>query len=153
MMQMEKKMNLVSRISLLILMVLTVTACGPQPTEAPVFQGENPYVPQAGDKEMQRDNITIDSSSLSLAKSLPPQVMLSFAYFPPTPCHELRVEVSKPDLQNQINVNTYTVVKKDTACVLMALATPLQASLNLGSFPSGHYSLLLNGAVVGEFDS
>lgn len=146
-------MKLVSRITLLTLMILTITACGPQPTEAPIFQGENPYAPQAGDQDMQRDSITIDSSSLSLAKSLPPQVMLHFAYFPPTPCYELRVEVSKPDSQNQINVNAYTVVKKDTACILMALATPLDASLNLGSFPSGHYTLLLNGTPVGEFDS
>ncbi|MFN8413586.1 MAG: hypothetical protein U0Z26_14470 [Anaerolineales bacterium] len=135
-------------------MVLLLTACGSTPTAVPpVFQGENPYAPQATDGEMQRDTVTIDSSMMALSKSLPPQVMLKFAYFPPTPCHELRVEVGMPDAQNRIHVTAYSVVKKDTACVLMALATPLDASLNLGSFPSGHYSLWLNEASVGEFDS
>jgi len=35
----------------------------------------------------------------------------------------------------------------------MALATPLRASLNLGSFPYGHYSVWLNAVKAGEFDS
>lgn len=141
---------------LFVFVVLSIAACGPTSTVTPippVFQGDNPYAPQSVDGDMQRDSVTIDSSMLALSKSLPPQVLLMFAYFPPTPCHELRVEVSAPNAQNQINVDAYSVVKKDTACVLMALATPLNASLNLGSFPSGHYSLWLNGASVGEFDS
>ncbi len=145
-----KKLNCISMMALIILLI---AACGPQATETPVFQGENPYAPRPGDEDMQRDQVIIDSSSMSLAKSMPPQIMLQFAYFPPTTCHELRVEVSGPDAQNQINVTAYSVVKKDQACILMALVTPLDASLNLGSFPSGHYSLSLNGAVVGEFDS
>ncbi|MBL8080277.1 MAG: hypothetical protein JNM55_20070 [Anaerolineales bacterium] len=145
-----KKLNC---ISIMILTILLIAACGPQATETPVFQGENPYAPRPGDEDMQRDQVIIDSSSMSLAKSMPPQILLQFAYFPPTTCHELRVEVSGPDAQNQINVTAYSVVKKDQVCILMALVTPLDASLNLGSFPSGHYSLSLNGAVVGEFDS
>lgn len=145
-----KKLN---RISMMALIILLIAACVPQATETPIFRGENPYAPQSGDEDMQRDQVIIDSSSMSLAKSMPPQVMLQFAYFPPTTCHELRVEVSAPDAQNQINVTAYSVVKKDQACILIALVTPLDASLNLGSFPSGHYSLLLNDVVVGEFDS
>jgi hypothetical protein len=39
------------------------------------------------------------------------------------------------------------------ACTLMALATPLQADLNLGCYPKGHYTVRLNGANVGEFDT
>ena len=146
-----KKINLAS---ILILVTLFAAACGPTMTPIPpVFQGDNPYASQPADKDMQRDDITIDSSSLNLTQSIPPTVALSFAYFQPTPCHQLRVEVSGPDSQNQIKVTAYSVAEKDKACALMALATPLKASLNLGSFPSGHYSLLLNGTVVGEFDS
>jgi hypothetical protein len=63
------------------------------------------------------------------------------------------VEVSQPDAQNRINVTAYAVAEKDKACTLMALATPLQANLNLGSFLQGHYSLWLNGDQVSEFDS
>jgi hypothetical protein len=35
----------------------------------------------------------------------------------------------------------------------MALATPLQASLTLSGFSTGHYSLWLNDQQVGEFNS
>jgi hypothetical protein len=61
--------------------------------------------------------------------------------------------VSQPDAQNRIDVNAYAVAEKNKACTLMALATPLQASLDLGSFPQGQYSVWLNGKQVGEFAS
>lgn len=102
---------------------------------------------------MQRGDITIDSASLSLAESMPPQVVLNFAYFQPTPCNQLRVEMSGPDAQNRIDVTAYSVAEKNRPCALMALSTPVQANLNLGSFPSGHYSVWLNGVKVDEFDS
>ena len=146
-------MKVYNRILLFMLSVILFTACSPKATETPVFQGNNPYAPQAGDSELMRGEITIDSASLSLTKSQPPQVMLNFAYFQPTPCYQLRVEVSGPDAQNRIDVTAYAVAEKDKPCTLMPLATPLQASLNLGSFPSGHYSVWLNGSQVGEFDS
>jgi hypothetical protein len=63
------------------------------------------------------------------------------------------VEIAQPDSKNRIDITAYAVAEKDKPCALMALATPLQASLNLGSFPSGHYSLWLNGVKVDEFDS
>jgi hypothetical protein len=147
-------MKIFSRSLLFVPVLIVFTACGPSVTPMPpVFQGNNPYAPQAGDSAMMRGDVTIDSSSLSLAKSLPPQVMLSFAYFQPTACHQLRVEVSQASAQNRIDVSAYAVAEKDKPCALMALATPLPASLNLGSFPAGHYSVWLNGVEVGEFDS
>jgi hypothetical protein len=30
---------------------------------------------------------------------------------------------------------------------------PFQASIDLGTFPSGHYSVYVNGELAGEFDS
>ena len=146
-------MKLFKSIELFVLVFVLLTACGSKAVETPVFQGDNPFAPKPGDSALMRGDITIDSSSLNLAKSQPPQVMLNFAYFQPTPCYQLRVEVGAPDSQNHINVSAYAVAEKDKPCTLMALATPLQASLNLGSFPSGHYSLWLNGVQTGEFDS
>ena len=150
---MEKRMKTFKCISLFVLLIAVLTACGPKPTETLVFQGNNPYAPQAADSALMRGEITIDSASLSLTKSQPPQVMLNFAYFQPTPCYQLRVEVSGPDAQNRTDVTAYVMAEKDKPCTLMPLATPLQASLNLGSFLSGHYSVWLNGSQVGEFDS
>lgn len=146
-------MKIFSRILSLLLTVLLFGACAPKPTSTPVFQGENPYAPQAGDSNLRVDDITIDSSSVELTKSQPPQVMVNFAYFQPTPCHQLRVEVSGPDEQKQINLKAYAVTEKDVPCNQLIVATPLQASLNLGSLPKGHYTVLLNGHQIGEFDS
>jgi hypothetical protein len=154
-------MKIFNRMSVLLLVVILSAACSAAPTASaaqpatatPVFQIDNPYAPQGADSDMVRGDVTIDSSSLSLAESNPPQVMLDFSYFQPTPCYSLRVEVNPPDSQNRIDLSAYAVAEKDKACALMALATPLQASLNLGSFPKGHYSVWLNGSQVGEFDS
>jgi hypothetical protein len=138
---------------LFALVIALLAACGPKATATPVFQIENPYAPQPGDSDLMAGDITIDSSSVFLAESQPPQVMVNFAYFQPTPCYQLRVEVSAPDAENRITLKAYAVAEKDKPCSLMALATPLQASLNLGSFPSGHYTVILNDNQIGEFDS
>jgi len=146
-------MKTLTRILLSVLAVTLLAACGPKATETPAARGDSPYAPQTGDSALMRGEITVDSSSLVAAESQPPQEMLNLAYFQPTPCFQLRVEVSQPDAQNRINVTAYAVAEKDKPCSLMAIATPLQASLNLGSYPTGHYSVWLNGTEVGQFDS
>ena len=141
-----------SRSILMSILVMTlITACGPKPSVALKF--DNPYAPQTGDSGLMAGDITVDSASVFVAESQPPQLMVNFAYFQPTPCYQLRVEVSGPDAGNQINLKAYAVSEKDKPCTLMALATPLQASLNLGSLPKGHYTISLNGNQIGEFDA
>lgn len=137
---------------ILILAIVILAACGPNAAATPLFQGYNPYTPQSGDSAMLTGDIKVDSASVLVATSQPPQVAVTFAYFQPTPCYKLRVEVSEPDANKQINLKAYAVAEKDKPCALMALATPLQANLNLGSFPSGNYSVLLNGNEIGKFD-
>jgi hypothetical protein len=136
----------------LVLLSLLLAACGARSTPA-VLHFDNPYAPQPADSSLMAGDIKIDSSSVFLAESQPPQVMVNFAYFQPTPCYQLRVEASNPNEQNQIHLKAYAVAEKDKPCTLMALATPLQASLNLGSVPKGHYTVFLNGDQIGEFDS
>jgi hypothetical protein len=147
-------MRTINGILILTLAMTLITACGPKATSTPaVIHVDDPYAPQAGDSALMRGDITIDSDSINLSESQPPRVTLDFAYFQPTPCYQLRVEVSPPDTQNRIDIKAYALAEKDKPCALMALATPLQASLDLGSFPKGHYSLWLNSTQVGEFDS
>ena len=138
---------------LFALAIVMLAACGPQAAETPAFQGGNPYAPQSSDSNLMAGDITVDSSSVFLAESQPPQLMVNFAYFQPTPCYQLRVEISGRDAGNQITLKAYAVAEKDKPCTLMALATPLQAGLNLGSFPGGHYTVILNDNQIGEFDS
>jgi hypothetical protein len=138
----------------LLFVAALLSACGAKASAAPfVLQFDNPYASQSGDSKLMAGDIQIDSASVFMAKSQPPQLMVNFAYFQPTPCYQLRVEVSDPNDQNQIDLKAYAVAEKDKPCSLMALATPLQASLNLGSLPKGHYTVVLNGNQIGEFDS
>jgi hypothetical protein len=147
-------MKALNHILLFVLAVSLFTACGPKETFISVgSHGTNPYAPQASDSALMRGEVTIDSASLTVAETQPLQVILNFAYFQPTPCYQLRVEVGQPGAQNRIEISAYAVAEKDKACTMMALATPLQASLALGSFPQGHYSVWLNGKQVGDFAS
>jgi hypothetical protein len=140
-------------IFLSVILVAVLSACGSQAQATPVtLKFDNPYAPQPGDRDLMAGDIKVDSASIFLAESQPPQLMVQINYFPPTPCYQLRVETSGPNVQNQIDLKAYAVAEKDKPCTLMALATPQQASLNLGSLPKGHYTILLNGDQVGVID-
>jgi hypothetical protein len=149
----RKRMKNYNRILLLVLVFQLLAACAPKATSVPALQFDNPYAPQPGDRDLMAGDLKIDSASVALGESQPPQLKIDINYFPPTPCYQLRVEVSGPDEKNQISLKAYGVAEKDKPCALMALATPLQASLNLGSLPKGHYTVLLNGNQIGEIDS
>jgi len=148
-------MSMIGKTMLLItLAAVLLAACTSQPTLTPILlspQSNNPYAPQPGDGTKIQSNADIASAAIMLAESFPPQVSLSLAYRLPTPCYQLRVSISHPDDQNRIQLDVYGVAPKDQACTLMALATPLQASISLGSFPGGHYTIWVNGVQVGNF--
>lgn len=138
---------------LIALAILFLTACGTEVLETPVFQGKNPYAPQAGDRDLLAEDIDTEWAGVFTAKSRPPQLLVSFTYFPPTTCHKLRVEASGPNDEKQIILKAYTVAAKDQVCDTIMLEDPLLATLNLGSFPEGLYTVLLNGNQIGEFYS
>jgi hypothetical protein len=134
------------------IVVAVLTACSSNAGSPPNSQPD-PYAPQPGDSSRTQGEIRVDSASIRLAESYPPQVFLDLAYFQPTPCYKLRLEALPPDAQNRILIHGYAVAEKDKPCTLMALTTPLHASLSLGSYPKGHYVVWLNGSKIGEFDS
>jgi hypothetical protein len=68
-----------------------------------------------------------------------------------TPCNQLRVADNPPDEQNRIDVDVYSVSDPTQMCI--QVLEPFEANIGLGSFPSGHYSVWVNGDMVGEFDS
>lgn len=118
------------------------------PSQEPV---KNPYAPQPADSSLTRGEVFIQEQGLLIRESYPPQISLSFSGELPTPCHQLRVHVNEPDEKNNINVEAYSVVNPDMMCT--QVLEPFQASIDLGTFPSGHYSVLVNGELAGEFDS
>jgi hypothetical protein len=151
-----KKENIMSKFTrsfiFVVLTSILLGACSAQPA-ATTAPAANPYAPQPGDEVMMRGDPEIVSATVLTAESLPSQVSVSLAYRLPSPCYELRVSVSQPDNQNQIDLLIYGVTPKKKPCNLMALLTPMEANISLGSFPAGQYTVSVNGQQVGDFDA
>ena len=153
--------TLIKRYFLLSLLVILLVSCGaagninaadtPTPIP-PVSRGENPFGPQPGDEAMAQDPVQIVKTELLTLESSPVQFVLKISFFMPTPCHQYRISISQPGANNQINVEVYSLRKPNQVCTLMALSTPTEVSLNLGSFTAGHYSVWVNDEKATEFN-
>lgn len=157
------------RLRIVLLLMLIVAACTPpagnaatpppdtavtsppednMPTNEPVA---SPFAPRPGDEQLKRGEVFLDEASLLIRESFPPQIVLVLRGNLPTPCHELRAEITAPDQENNIAVEVYSVVDPDTVCI--QVLEPIEEQIELGTFPSGHYSVWVNGQLAGEFDS
>jgi hypothetical protein len=110
----------------------------------------NPFMPQPGDAALTRSVAYIKEASLIIRESFPPQISLRLAGDLPTPCNQVRVEIGPPDPENKIKVDVYSVVDPDQVCV--AVLESFEESIDLGTFPTGHYTVWVNGQLAGEFD-
>lgn len=123
-----------------------------EPTQRPLPGPiNNAYLPQPADSNFSRGTVFIDSSDLLVMESYPVQIALVLNGNLPTPCNQLRVIANPPNEQNQIQVEVYSVIDPAEMCI--QVLEPFEANIGLGSFPSGHYSVLVNGEMAGEFDS
>lgn len=117
-------------------------------TNEPVL---NPFAPQAGDSALTRGTVYLNKIDLPIRESFPPQVSLNLAGDLPTPCNQLRVDIAAPDQQNRIVANVYSVVDPNQPCA--QVLEPFEESINLGTFPTGQYTVWVNSQKVGEFDT
>ncbi|MEW6029988.1 MAG: hypothetical protein AB1554_10995 [Chloroflexota bacterium] len=146
---------------LFILIFALLSACAPTATpeypDMPVDSNTPPnglpptYAPRPGDDQMMRDGVYLDSTDMLVMESYPPQFALMLKGNLPTPCHELRVVYHEPDSENKINLEVYSVAQPDAVCVMVL--QPFEQNINLGSFPSGHYTVWVNEEQVAEFDA
>lgn len=152
---------------LLLVVLFFTSACAPtiQPSPVPLLTEpvittlatytsepmQNLPLPEPGKIKFTRGNIFIEDSGLVIRESYPPQISLNLSGNLPTPCHQFRADVSAPDVDNKIKVDVYTVVDPNMMCIQVLKA--FTESVNLGTFPPGHYSVWVNGESVGEFDS
>jgi hypothetical protein len=152
---------------ILLLFMLLVAACAPQgqatpapdmPVTSPpgddVSTNEpvlNPFAPQPADSALSRGAVYLNKVDLPIRESFPPQVSVLMQGDLPTPCHQLRVEVSPPNAENKIMLDAYSVVDPNQVCT--QVLEPFEAFIDLGTFPTGHYTVWVNGQMVGEFDT
>jgi hypothetical protein len=111
------------------------------------------YEPQPGDGILQRDPVTMDLANSQITKTAsdPTQVTAILEGNLSDPCHTLRVIVVPSFSLGTININVYTVVDTGQSCIMMI--KPFTASIPLGSYSGGHYSVYINDQLLGEFDA
>ncbi len=151
--------TLTKRLSFILAFAFLLAGCAtaraatamPSPTPASI-SGNEQYAPQPGDNALVSDTVEFDSAEIAKSGSSTSPVQADIAYRLPTPCHQLRAIVSPADSSGRINIKMYSLMKPNTACTLMALATPLHVPLSLGSLPAGHYSVYVNEVKAVEFD-
>jgi hypothetical protein len=107
----------------------------------------SPWQPASGDDKLIRGEAFINKSQILVLESFPPQFMLLIGGALPTPCHELRVEILDPDEQNRIYVEVYSLSEPGEICV--QVLESFDESVPLKGFPSGEYSVWVNGEEVG----
>ncbi len=150
---MKKRMQFFS--TSLLLLVLSACSLLPTPVPMPTATAVPPvppsgYEPQPGDEALQRDQAQVDltNSKLVTMESFPIQVSAILNGTLSDPCHKLRV-VSSVEAE-RIDLQAYSVFDPATACILMI--EPFNATIPLGNFGSGHYSVYVNGKLLGSFD-
>jgi hypothetical protein len=94
--------------------------------------------------------VFVERTGLLMMESDPVQVVLTVEGHVPTPCHELRWQVSKPDSAGRIEVEMFSISDPDTLCIQVLEA--FMERIPLGSFESGSFSVWLNGVHVGDFE-
>ena len=150
----------------LLILILLGAACAPlEPTPGPDTAvtsppvdsmptnepSTDPLAPQPGDADLTRGNVYINEASLIIRESFPPQISVTITGDLPTPCNQLRAEVHPPDAENKIVVDVYSVVDPDQVCV--QVLEPFEEAIDLGTVPTGHYTVWVNDQMAGEFDT
>ncbi len=142
----------------LSLFLLSISGCALIPDQPPASTPtpEPPasgYEPQPGDEKLTRDQVFLDlgDSSILVRESFPIQVSVSLNGTLSDPCHQLRVTVSPPNNQREINLDVYSVYDPGMACIMVI--KPFSVTIPLGTFSGGHFSVFVNGQRLGEFDA
>lgn len=112
---------------------------------------ESPFAPQPGDAALQRGPVFLEATELLQLESYPIQINVHLQGELPSPCHQLRVQVSGPDAQNQIQLDVYSLADPNAVCV--AMTQPFDEGISLGSFPTGKYTVWVNRVMIGEFNT
>lgn len=66
----------------------------------------------------------------------------------PTPCHQIRFDVSQPDDANRIEINLYSTADPNKICA--QVLSPFMIDIPLGVLSPGDYTIWVNGKLAGE---
>jgi hypothetical protein len=147
---------------LLFLIIVFLAGCMPNQQTTPIpipalnsptpmSTPENPYASQPNDAKLEKSPAFIEEAGVQVMGGRPQQFQLHLSGNLPDPCHELRIAISEPDEAMNIKVDVFSVV--DPAMMCIQVLKPFSTNLELGSFPTGHYTVTVNGEIMAEFDA
>lgn len=147
------------RAYLLILFLPVLNACLSAPAAEPtataippreITPAENPYAPQSDDTRLQQAGVTVTSVNLSERLDLTPRrAAVSILGYMPGVCNELRIKVNPPDGERQIFIEVYSLMDPSAACE--GVFRQFEATILLGTYTNGRYTVWVNGERVGDF--
>jgi hypothetical protein len=110
------------------------------------------FAPKPEDESLTRGEVFLDASAsmVRLPDEGIQEVSVLLKGDLPTPCNQLRIVSPTTESENKINLEVYSVVNPHTICT--DVLQPFQVIYPLGSFPTGHYFVYVNGTLLGEFD-
>lgn len=139
--------------------VTFLNACAAIPTPIPtptiaipvmLLVEENPYRPQLEDASFRLAGIVLTNTSLLERFDLDPfRVELTLSGSLPSVCNELRIEVAQPNVNYQVFVKVYSMVNPNVNCD--NVFQQFQASILLGVYSTGRYTVWVNEDLVGDF--
>ncbi len=119
--------------------------------DSPLGQFATLFSPQPGDTALTRADLSPDMSLSKLVSLVHPNGEAAYLQGSlPDPCHQLRIVVNPPDTQNQINLEVYSVYDPGKICTTVIV--PFAVNVPLGNNPAGHYTVNVNGTLLGEFN-
>ena len=85
--------------------------------------------------------MTAEISLTSIGDSLKKEGILVTGFLP-TPCNQLRMTVSSPDANGNIQISAYSLIDPQTACI--QVLQPFATVLPLDDIPAGEYTVIVN---------
>jgi hypothetical protein len=144
------KWTLFAALAMIMLVSCQSQLPGSSATQAPGAKApETQEVKTTSEANLSRGDVFITSQELLVKESYPLQVSLHIKGSMPTPCHLLKVNVSKPDGENKIAIEAYSLVDPNQNCIQVLKA--FDETIPLDSYTDGTYTVTLNGEEVGEF--
>jgi hypothetical protein len=139
-----------------VIVIPVVTFTYPEPGTPGIASPAIPtsgYEPQPGDSKLTRGEVflEVENSSVVVRESFPVQVSAILSGNLPNPCYHLRVVVTPANSQNEIKLVAYSVVDPSLMCTMVI--KQFSATIPLGSYAGGHFTVYANGQLIGEFDA
>jgi hypothetical protein len=142
-----------------LFLALILSACVAQPLPEPtstasvpivIKSADNPYASKPEDANLKIAGVVLTSMDLAEhSEDVPVRVVLRIIGSLPRTCNALRIDVIEPNEQYQINVRVYSLIDPNVDCDNVFQL--FEASILLGVYSAGRYTVWVNGSYVGDF--